>query len=94
MPDIEEFKKKHQVWKQCLSGEDRNAIHTQINWMLWNTAVFRSINEAVRLAPRAPEGGVTLNGALHELIIRGFFCDQIVTIRRLVDGTSDWDNPN
>ncbi|MEE9128430.1 MAG: hypothetical protein V3T84_00285 [Phycisphaerales bacterium] len=68
-----------------LAGKDQHSIIKQLSQLAWNAASYQVVNEARRLAPSDPEGGVQLNGLMHRLLDRGFFIDQIVGIRRLND---------
>lgn len=81
----DKFKLRRNLWIECLGGDDRHSIMRQIYRMIWNAATFRVINEARRIAPPAVEGGVQLNGLMHELIDEGFFEGQELAIRRLTD---------
>jgi hypothetical protein len=81
----EKYQEKRAVWLECLCGKDQHSIHSQIGNMLWNTAVFKVVNEARRLSPEAKEGGVQVNGAIHNLIDYGYFTMQAMAIRRLID---------
>lgn len=83
--DFERYKLKREFWIACLAGDDRHSIMNQILPMIWQAAAFRMVNEARRLSPAAPEGGVQLNGTLHSLIDESFFTAQMVSIRRLTD---------
>lgn len=82
------FKSRRELWIQSLEGDDPNSIKRQIRTMVWNTAAYRIINEARRIAPPAEEGGVQLNGMMHRLIDKGFFESQLLAIRRLAQGGS------
>ena len=53
--------------------------------MIWDSAVFRCINESRRHAPRDSEGKIELNGVVHQFIDRCFFETQALAIRRLLD---------
>jgi len=81
-----EFTNRHGHWKNCLIGDDRNSVQNQLIQITWDFAIFNSINEALKLSPKAPEGGVQQNGMMHELIARSFFEMSLVRVRRLVDG--------
>ncbi len=76
-------KRKH--WLKVLSGKDRHSIVRQLTGMTWNAAAYQVVNEARRLAPAAPDGGVQLNGMLHRLIDDGFFNSHMAAVRRLMD---------
>jgi hypothetical protein len=80
---------KREEWIEMLSGNDQHSINRQLAQMAWDTAAYRVINEARRLAPPVDScdatGSVQLNGMMHELVDRGFFVCQIAAIRRLSD---------
>jgi len=84
-PCFNEYKQKRDIWIQCMNGEGYNSILKQIWRMIWNTAAFRVINEARKIAPSAQEGGVQLNYLIHNLIDKCFFESQASAIRRLND---------
>ncbi len=79
------FNEKRGAWIKCLCGDDRNSIVNQTIRMLWNNASFLIINEARKMAPSAPEGGVQLNGLMHRLLDSTFFESQLLAIRRIID---------
>lgn len=79
------LKIKRAQWLNVLAGEDEHSIIKQLSQLAWDAASFQVVNEARRLAPSDPEGGVQLNGLLHRLLDRGFFTDQVLGIRRLND---------
>ena len=79
------FKEKRQQWLQQLFGQDRHSVVNQISRMIWDAAAFRIINEARRYAENADDGGVKLNGMVHQLVNRGFLASQASAIRRLID---------
>ena len=81
-----EFLEKRNEWMECLSGKDRNCIEQQLHSLIWNTAAYEIINEARKHAPPAQEGGVQLNGLMHNLIDRCFHDSQLIAIRRLIYG--------
>ncbi len=76
---------KREQWLNVLAGKDQHSIIKQLSQLAWNAASYQVVNEARRLAPSDPEGGVQLNGLMHRLLDRGFFTDQVVGIRRLND---------
>ncbi len=79
------FKTKREEWLQWLSGDDRHAVMKQISGMIWDAAVFRVINEARKHAEPDGQGGIRLNGPMHQLITDGFFSIQATGVRRLLD---------
>jgi len=85
MPTLAEKRKE---WLEVLSGEDRHSIISQITRMTWDATAFGMVNEAVRLAPRDPDGGRQLNGLMHSLLDRAFFTSHMAAVRRLTDKSS------
>src|SRR3989339_1821041 len=88
MDNFEQFKTKRELWIQCLNGEDKNSIMKQIYHMIWNAAVFKIVNESIRLAPVDKNGVKQLNGMVFNLVDNCFFESQFIAIRRLTDSNS------
>jgi len=80
-----DFTNRHGHWKNCLIGDDRNSVQNQLIQITWDFAIFNSINEALKLSPKAPEGGVKQNGMIHDFIARAFFELTLSRVRRVVD---------
>lgn len=72
-------------WKNCLKGEDRNAIFRQITMMIWDTAIFHVIMEGRKAKFQQNAQKPEINVPLHSFIDRNYFQAQSATIRRLVD---------
>ena len=66
-----------------------NSIKNQIHNMIWDSAVFQSINECRKYAPKNEKGEVELNGEVHHFINRCFFETQAIAIRRFLDKRND-----
>jgi hypothetical protein len=81
------------LWIESFSGKDRNAILNQIYQMMWNTAVFKVVNEARRIAPVDTKGQTEINGMLHRFMDRCFFDSQFLSIRRLTDTAYTLEDP-
>jgi hypothetical protein len=82
---IDLFRRRRELWLECLTGSDGNSVKNQVHRMIWNAASFRVINEARRIAPTNKHGKPKLSGLEHELINNGFFAYQAIAIRRLGD---------
>lgn len=80
-----DLKRKLDEWRIWLHGEDRNSIRNQIHAMIWDSAVFQSINKAREYAPSDAKGNPELNDMTHGFINRSFFTSQMIAIRRLWD---------
>jgi hypothetical protein len=53
--------------------------------MLWQSAFYRCVNESRRYLLDDNQGGKLANGALHELIDKGYFVPHATAVRRLLD---------
>src|SRR4030042_925182 len=76
-------------WEERLVGDDINSIRNQIYNMIWDSAVFQSINECRKYAPKNEKGEIELNGVVHRFIDKCFFETQAIAIRRLIDKRKD-----
>ena len=86
MSNFKQFKIKRELWIQSLNGKDRNSIMSQIYRMIWNTAVFKVVNEGIKLASVNEKGDKKLNGMVFNLFGDLYFENQFIAIRRVVDG--------
>jgi len=84
-PAAEKLKAKINEWRGWMNDKDPHSITQQIYQMVWDGAVYKIINECRRLAPPAEEGGVQLNGTVHNFIDKCHFRLQPLAIRRLID---------
>jgi hypothetical protein len=75
---------KRREWLRQLEG-DEHSVWTQIHTMLWNDAIFRSVNSARNLASEAKVQAACLNGPLAGFIDMGYVATQKMAIRRLAD---------
>lgn len=80
-----ELKKKFEEWNEWLFGDDVHSIRQQIHNMIWDSAVFLSINEARKHAPTNQEGKPELNALVHSFIDPCFFRTQTLAIRRFLE---------
>ena len=69
---VKVFRKKRLQWIECLHGEDPHSISKQISSMLWDHALFLTVNELRRIAAIEPENGVDFNGPVIRLFDAGF----------------------
>jgi hypothetical protein len=81
----DQLKKKLDEWREWLLGDDLHSIRNQIHTMIWDSAVYQSINEARAFAATDDKGQLQLNGMVHQFIDRCFFDTQMMAIRRLLD---------
>ncbi|MDX9861950.1 MAG: hypothetical protein RBS99_13650, partial [Rhodospirillales bacterium] len=84
-PLLVEFRAKREKWISWLKGAEPHSVWTQINTMMWNDAVFRTVNESRGLAARFGSPSAVLNGFLGGFIDRGYVVTQVLAIRRLVE---------
>lgn len=76
------YRRCRQRWYAWLFGEDEHSIDQQIVSIIWDDAIFRTLNEARRMAA---ESQSDLNADLLSLLDRGFVTAQIMALRRLTD---------
>jgi hypothetical protein len=86
---MSDLRDKLEKWEEWFFGEDVHSISKQIYSMIWDAAVFLSINEARKYAQKDDNGKLQLNGAVHEFINICFFKTQALSIRRLLDKRKD-----
>jgi hypothetical protein len=84
-----DLKAKFKEWEEWLNGSDASSIRNQIHSMIWDSAVFQSINECRRYAPKNEQGEIQLNGMVHRFINKCFFETQALAIRRFLDKRGD-----
>jgi len=80
-----DLKGKFEEWREWLFGEDTHSIQRQILNMIWDAAVFCSINESRKCAETDEDGEPQLNKMVHGFINHSFFQTQALAIRRLLD---------
>ena len=66
-----------------------NCILKQVQNMLFETLIYKCILKARSTAPKDIKGRIKLNGAVHYLIDKCFFNNQLMIIRRLTDKKKD-----
>lgn len=81
----ESFRQMRMKWIRWLHGEDPHSISRQISSILWDYALFISVNELRRIATEEPEKDVGINGPVIHLFDAGFATTQAVAIRRLIE---------
>ncbi len=79
------FRLKRRQWMEWLRGEDPHTISTQIHSMLWDYALFCTVNELRRIAATEHGSGVGFNGPVIRLFDAGFATTQAAAIRRLIE---------
>ncbi len=90
---LNKFKERRELWQKCLLGDDTNAIANQMNRMMWNSAIWRFINECRKIAPRDSNDRIQLNGMISKFVDECFSENQLLHIRRLTDTYPIDDNP-
>lgn len=79
------FRACRKRWYEWLIGDDEHSIAKQITTMVWDDAIFRTLNEARRLSLEHPSPQKGLNADLLDLLDRGFVTSQVMALRRLTD---------
>lgn len=65
---------------EYLRGDSETSVANQVHELVWDTVVFRTLNEARRIEPNH-----TVNGATWELMTKGYPGIMTLGVRRLVD---------
>lgn len=79
------FRQKRSEWSDALIGTDPHSIKNQIITVLWEDAIFRTVNEARRLFVETPHDKKGFNRDVIDLLDKGFVVSQIMAIRRLTE---------
>jgi len=87
---LEKFLAKHKEWCLCLNGDDLHSIWRQQSSLLWDYALFLTINELRKEAGLNPPKGVGFNAPALRLFDAGFAVIQVIGIRRLTE--KQWKN--
>jgi len=82
---LETFRAKRSEWVSWLKSGDPHSIWPQINQILWDDVLFRTINDLRREAIEHPAVGVGFNANVLRLLDAGFVTTQATAIRRLTD---------
>lgn len=85
---LETLRERRKFWIECLCGSDVHSIQNQIFQMLWADVVFRTINEARKMAPQDKNGGLKLNAMMFRAYDAGYVQGQMIAIRKL------WSDPS
>lgn len=79
-----EFRKKRSEWLEWLDGDRYHSIMRQIGSMMWDDAVYRSLNEARQFASEA-NPTAAINGMLSTFLDRSYLSGQILAICKITD---------
>jgi len=71
-----------------LHGDDFHSISFQLYCLAWREAIYSTIDEAAKINSKANNPATGINSAVLELIKEGFFRDQAIAIRRIVEAQS------
>ena len=82
---IEAFRVKRREWVSWLKSDEPHSIWPQINRMLWDDVLFRTVNDLRKQAIDQPTDGVGFNASVLRLLDAGFVTTQATAIRRLTD---------
>ncbi|TAJ98438.1 hypothetical protein EPO44_11610 [bacterium] len=79
------FRQKREEWIAWLKGDDPHSIWRQVNRLLWDYVLFRTINDLRRVAVEHPSPNVGFNPDVLRLLDAGFATTQATAVRRLTD---------
>ena len=86
---LQAYRSKRDEWIGWLSGDSENDVWTQLSRMTWNDAVFRLINEGLRLADHSQQLCAIHNRMLIDFALEGYLANQVLAVRRLLDKRDD-----
>jgi hypothetical protein len=84
---LSEYRAFRRKGLETLRGDSNTSVMNQVHNLTWQTAVFRTLNEARRLEPQR-----AVNGAMWELTAAGYANLMTLGIRRLVDWDENTDS--
>ncbi len=76
------------TWANCLNGDDQNSIFKQINFMLWDSAIFGLLLECRHSKLKWYPDRPPINAQFFSFLGRNYFDTQAAAIRRLTDSSS------
>jgi hypothetical protein len=82
------FREKRSEWKGWLERDVHHNIWRQIHSIMWNDAVYRSLNEARRFAS-SEHPTASINGAFGEFIDQGYVSTQVLGLCKVTDKSND-----
>jgi hypothetical protein len=86
---LRQFRVEKLKWMFWLHDDEQHAILKQVTSLLWDYALFRTLNDLrVRTAKTKPQG-VGFNAPMLLLLDSGFVAKQAMGIRRLIDRSDD-----
>ena len=71
-------------WKSIMAGNDPNSVERQIELITWNDSIYRSYNEALRIASKR-KGSYAPAPSLAEMVHDAFAVRQMMAVRRLLE---------
>jgi hypothetical protein len=89
LSDQEKFKLLHEEWMSWFDSEDNGCILRQVQSMLFDTLIYKTILKAREIAPTDDKNKIKLNGTMHWFLDKCFFANQLMIVRRLTDVNSD-----
>lgn len=84
-PALAKYREKRKEWLYMLVGDKQHSISTQISEMLWNDAVFRTVNEARRLAREGGYASSARNWSIALFMDQGWVSTQALAIRKVME---------
>jgi hypothetical protein len=85
---LTDFREKRSEWIGWLERDVHHSIWGQIHSIMWNDAVYRSLNEARRFAS-SEDPTASVNGMFGAFIDRGYVSTQVLDICKITDRSSD-----
>src|SRR5271170_3399519 len=82
---LRQFRAEKLNWLFWLHDDKQHAIFQQVASLLWDYALFRTLNDLRVRAAQSKTEGVEFNAPILSLLDSGFVAKQAMGIRRLID---------
>lgn len=79
------YRTKREEWLHMLDGDQQHSVSKQISEMLWGDLVYRTVNEARRLAVAGDYKSSALNWSIARFVDQGYVATQTLAIRKLLE---------
>lgn len=85
------IEERWKIWQNCLYGDDRNSIITQIHKLLWDMAIYKLVIENRRQILEIFPENPPINIPFHQFLDRLFYESQAIIIRKILDKSNKID---
>lgn len=79
------FRERRRVWEEWQTTDEVHSIHKQIDEMIFDHAIFESINLASKIAAENEDSSVAVSPTAFWYLHKSYVANQFMAIRRLYD---------